>query len=250
MESARYLDCLTADATRLREVAARGLGEAVPSCPGWTVTDLVYHVAEVYLHKVETMRRGDWPSPWPLPELREEEPLALFDRALAELVDELTVRKAEEPSVTWYAADQTVGFWIRRMAQETVIHRVDAEQALAEPLARIPGDLAVDGIDEVLITFLAYSSHEWPEDYGSLLTSSDGRAVEILAGEDARWLVRATPAGIEVTQDAAPAGAMISGDPQDVLIWLWRRVPATHIFHNGDQSLVTLLHDLMNCATQ
>ena len=44
------------------------------------------------------------------------------------------------------------------MAQETVIHRVDAELAAGEPIAPIPDDLAVDGIDEVLERFLAYGS--------------------------------------------------------------------------------------------
>ena len=50
-------------------------------------------------------------------------------------------------------------FWIRRMAQETVIHRVDAELALGEPFAPIPDDLALDGIDEVLERFLAFGTH-------------------------------------------------------------------------------------------
>jgi hypothetical protein len=36
------------------------------------------------------------------------------------------------------------------MAQETVIHRADAELAAGAPVAVIPGDLAADGIDELL----------------------------------------------------------------------------------------------------
>jgi hypothetical protein len=31
----------------------------VPTCPGWTMGDLVFHVAEVYLHKVTVMHRID-----------------------------------------------------------------------------------------------------------------------------------------------------------------------------------------------
>jgi hypothetical protein len=34
-------------------------------------------------------------------------------------------RKPEDPAGSWYTPDQTVGFWIRRMAHETVIHRID-----------------------------------------------------------------------------------------------------------------------------
>jgi hypothetical protein len=32
---------------------------------------------------------------------------------------------SRDPAGSWYTPDQTVGFWIRRMAQETVIHRID-----------------------------------------------------------------------------------------------------------------------------
>ena len=39
---------LRADAARLREVAVMGLDAPVPSCPGWTVSDVVAHTAEVY----------------------------------------------------------------------------------------------------------------------------------------------------------------------------------------------------------
>jgi hypothetical protein len=50
--------------------------------------------------------------------------------------------------------DQTVGFWIRRMAQETVVHRVDAELAAEVAPGAIPDDIALDGIDEFLIAFI------------------------------------------------------------------------------------------------
>ena len=60
------------------------------------------------------------------------------------------------------------------MAQETVIHRLDAELALGAPIAPIPEDLAVDGIDEVLKLFVGYGSHAWLEDFQPLLAGSQG----------------------------------------------------------------------------
>ncbi len=64
MEYKRLLECLDADATRLREVAATAdLTATVPSCPDWTMADLLRHVGAVYLHKVECMRLGAHPSP-------------------------------------------------------------------------------------------------------------------------------------------------------------------------------------------
>ncbi|TML25945.1 MAG: maleylpyruvate isomerase family protein, partial [Actinobacteria bacterium] len=154
MEHPRLLTCLDTDFTRFRQVVARDLTAPVPSCPGWTVDDLVRHVGLVYRHKVEAMRRGlPGEGEWPPAGVEGEETVALLDRGYAELTAEFAARKPDEPSGTWYEPEQTVGFWIRRMAQETVIHRVDAEQALGEPLAEIPDDLALDGVDEVLERF-------------------------------------------------------------------------------------------------
>ncbi|HKH56652.1 MAG TPA: maleylpyruvate isomerase N-terminal domain-containing protein, partial [Propionibacteriaceae bacterium] len=127
MEYSRFLDCFATDFARLRALVPTDPAAAVPSCPGWTVADLTRHVGEVYLHKTLAMREGVEPEPWPPKELADEEPLALLDRAYADLINEFATRKPEDPAGSWYTPDQTVGFWIRRMAQETVIHRIDAE---------------------------------------------------------------------------------------------------------------------------
>ena len=87
--------------------------------------------------------------------------MALLDRAYAALTAEFAARSPESPAFTWYGPDQTVGFWIRRMAQETVIHRVDAELgAGVASIAPIPADLAHDGIDEFLVAFVEYGTRD------------------------------------------------------------------------------------------
>jgi len=83
------------------------LDPLVPTCPEWTVGNLVQHVATTYLHKVATMRDGAFPSEWPPPGLNDEEPVALLDRAYAELVEEFSRREPEEFSKTWYEPDQS-----------------------------------------------------------------------------------------------------------------------------------------------
>jgi uncharacterized protein (TIGR03083 family) len=95
------------------------------------------------------MREGAEPDPWPPKELAAEEPLALLDRAYAGLRDEFAARRPEDPAGSWYAPDETVGFWIRQMAHETVIHRIDAELGTGQPVAPVPAELALDGIDEL-----------------------------------------------------------------------------------------------------
>jgi uncharacterized protein (TIGR03083 family) len=243
MDYAKYL---AGDSARLREVATRDLRVEVPSCPGWTVTDLVRHVAEVYLHKTECMRLNARPEDWP-PDLSGEETLALFDRAYAALASEFAARSPESPSWTWYEPEQNAGFWLRRMAQETVIHRVDAELAAGEQVRPVPEDLAVDGIDEVLERFLAYGSRVWREDFGNLLDDLDGRSARVATG-DRSWLVQLTKDGVSVS-GAGDSAASVSAAPQPLLLWLWRRAGDEAVAVEGDRALVAKLRDLLGAAT-
>ena len=249
MENSRFLDCLTADFDRLRAVAPIDQAAAVPTCPGWTVADLTRHVGEVYLHKTLAMREGAEPEPWPPAELADEEPIALLDRAYAGLRQEFATREPEDPAGSWYTPDQTAGFWIRRMAQETVIHRIDAELGTGQPVAPVPADLAVDGIDELLKVFVAYSVAEWGDYFSDILDGSRGWTYTVRADGDgdgdgvgAAWRMRTGP-GLFAVEDGAggneagAAGAAdvtVSGTPEAVLRWVWNRESA------GEPSGVTV----------
>jgi uncharacterized protein (TIGR03083 family) len=251
MESKRLLECLDADFARLREVvAAADLTAQVPSCPEWTVTDLVQHVGAVYLHKVECMRLGTHPDPWPPAGLNDEEPRAMLDRAYAALAAEFATRTPESPAFTWYGPDQTVGFWIRRMAQETAIHRVDAELAAQVSIAPIPEDLANDGIDEFLVAFVEYGATKWPEDYAEILAPADGRGVR-LETPDAAWLVRPTPETIEVrVSDVDSADAVVRAASSDLLLWMWSRGLGDGVSIDGDPALVAYLRTILAAGAQ
>ena len=205
MEFSRYLDCLSADFRRFREVAQLDPTAAVPTCPGWSVADLTRHLGQVYLHKTVAMREGAEPGAWPPKELEEAEPLPLLDRAYAELLAEFATRRPEDPSSTWYRHDQTVGFWFRRMAQETVIHRIDAELGAGQPVAPVPADLAIDGVDELLKVFLAYSVADWGDYFTDILARSPGHTYAIRT-DGAAWRVRTGPGVVEVADGDAAAG--------------------------------------------
>jgi uncharacterized protein (TIGR03083 family) len=198
MGSMDYLASLQSDYQRLASVSEAALGSKVPTCPDWTVNDLVDHVAHVYLHKVECMRHNAAPDPWPAPGLDRGPRLDLLHRAYGELVAEFAARPADSPAATWFEPDQTVGFWIRRMAQETVIHRIDAELAAGATSLPVPDDLALDGIDELLELFLAWPSTRWPEDFEAVLEPKRAGSVIIAAGAT-RWLVSWSPSGLITT---------------------------------------------------
>lgn len=253
MDATRLMTCLADEYALLRAAVSAAPDEApVPSCPGWTAADLVAHVTEVYLHKAETMLRGEWPTPWP-PDLSGEEPLAALDRSYAELVAEFAARAPEEQALTWYEPDQSVGFWIRRMAQETVIHRVDAELAAGLPVTPAADDLALDGVDEGLKVMLAYEFAHYPESFAEAVPDDPkGAAIAVVGGERA-WLVRPSPTEVAVQDETADraveqAETVVSGSPAELLRWVWGRGGEVSV--TGDPAHVAYLRKLISLATQ
>jgi hypothetical protein len=100
-----------------------------------------------------------------------------------------------------YPRHQTVGFWIRRMSQETVIHHTDAELGTGQPVAPVPADLAGDGSDELLKVFVAYSVATRGDYFTDILAGSPGRTYAVRT-EGAAWRVRTGP-GLFAVQDGA-----------------------------------------------
>lgn len=254
MEYSRFLGCLSDDFARLRTIVPASLGAPVPSCPGWTVADLTRHVGEVYLHKTLAMRTGAEPQEWPPKEAAGEEPLALLDRAYEELRAEFAARKPEDPAGTWYPPDQTVGFWIRRMTQETVIHRIDAELSTGKQVTEVPADLAVDGVDELLKVFLAFGVQAWGPYFTDILGGSPGWS-HVIRADGAQWRVRTGPGTLTVTGGAGdePPDVTISGPPEAMLRWVWNRESAgepSAVTVEGPPEAVTELRRCIVVATQ
>ena len=260
MDDSRFLECLSADYGDLRDAAtAVELTATVPSCPGWTVADLVYHLAEVYLHKVTLMRTGEVPQEWPPSGLTAEAPLAALGRAYGALRAEFRTRGPGLPALTWYDPDQTVAFWIRRMAQETVIHRIDAELAAGLPVTPVPADLAVDGVDEVLKRMLAYGSVAWPEEFAEM----EGEHLAA-RGRPGRDHGRGRPDGLDGPPVAAPGAGgrrrhrttgrhsrvLVEGSPGDLLRWLWGRAGDDAVRLTGDPAWAGYLRRMLAAVTQ
>lgn len=226
-----YLRLVRADSERLAEVGRLGLDAAVPTCPGWTVADLLDHTAHVYLHKVAWLRAGSRPDPWPPPDLEGREPAGLFDEATAAVLAELESRDPNEPAETFWEPEQSVGFWYRRMALEAAVHRYDGELAHDVPTA-IDGPLATDGIDEALRVMLA---GPWWTEFDTA-EPLDAR-IRVTAGGRS-WTVTADLRSITVVEgDTGPVATEIAGQPDDVFLWLWGRGDSDPLAITGDQEV-------------
>jgi uncharacterized protein (TIGR03083 family) len=227
----------------LADVAGRDLDAPVPSCPGWSMRDLVRHVAQVYEHKIASTELQRAPEPWPPEWPEERDPVEWFRDAHGRLLAMFHAHAPTDPSPTWRPDDQTVGFWIRRMAHETAIHGADAELAFGE-VTPLDAELAVDGIDEILTIMLAGDWSEAPS------PDSDGQRIAVIGGDRA-WVVTLAPTAIDVTEGSSDgASATVDGDPSNVDLWLWGRAPRETLTVSGESDDVELLRQRLAVATQ
>lgn len=230
MDTADHLEALARDSAGFRAAAVRaGLQAPVEFCPGWTVADLVWHLAEVHLFWgfIVTTRAKD-PDAYVEPErVADHELLATFDENVAALTDTLSTTPADTVVWTW-TTDHTVGFVRRRMAHETAVHRWDAERA-AGGEHEIEAPLASDGIDEFLQHVYG---NRWAEQ------EPVGGSVHIHCGDvPGEWTVRPSGDGFEVTREHAKGDCALRGAASDLLLTLWRRVGLDAIDVVGDAAV-------------
>lgn len=255
---ADYLAAITDDAAKLIDAARRtGLDAAVPSCPGWNVRDLVRHVGEVHRHKELIVRErlleppDDWASPAP----DDAEIFSRYAEGVAMLIAALAGVDPATPVWSWHEPNRTAGFWPRRMAHETLIHRVDAELA-AGSVTAVEEELATDGVDEIVVVMLT-GGPSW----GRL--ERVGRAVRLAAPSRTWTLAAATFSGVspdtgntytglpaaELDPDA-PVDCTISGSGADLDLWLWGRGSVVSLHVTGDDDMVEWLRALAVEVTQ
>lgn len=243
VDNAAMLAQLAADGAALR-TAATDLDKPVPTCPGWTVRDAVEHTAVVYAHKA-TVIEGSLDQPpesWP-PRFDYPDVLDFFDEQLHRVIEALRTRDPATSVWTWYEPEQTVGFWVRRMMQETAVHRADVESASGTP-QRIEAEVAVDGIDEFIERMLCYDTEAYREAPGT------GQRISIDAGTG-RWTVLLGAEAATYTRGLeAAADATMSGDPSDVLLALWNRLPYETLSTSGDAAALAALQRAAVATTQ
>ncbi|ONI85649.1 hypothetical protein ALI22I_28175 [Saccharothrix sp. ALI-22-I] len=209
----------------------------VPGCPGMTVADLIEHVGSIHRMVTRWITRGARPAEWTCSP-GDADPIDWYRIGAASLIAVLDPARAASPAATWCPWDRTLGFWLRRMAHETAVHRVDAQAAigLAAPLGT---GLAADGIDEVLTLWLG--CHQPPGAHTS------GRAVSLrVPGRE--WTVALHEGIVDYCPGADPA-AVVSGSPSTVDLWLWGRVGEDQLSVEGDVTVVRQLRAAVAAAT-
>jgi uncharacterized protein (TIGR03083 family) len=237
IDTQQYLDQLAQNSERLADAAAAaGTDADVPTCPGWTVKELLDHCVtgdEWARSIVEQGRAGSTERVLPAdadPSLRGDALVRAFRHAARELVAMLSSVAPDTPVWTFSSTNRTASFWQRRRAQETSIHRYDAETAAATPTA-IDADLAVDGIDEFLTVFLPRLA----DNFGEV---GDGTVHLHCTDVEGEWLVARRDGALSVAAEHAKGDVAARGSASDLLLFLWGRVPADTLEVFGDADLL------------
>jgi len=232
MEPAEYLDTIRSNATALVDAAtASGLDAAVPSCPDWTVADLLAHVGRVHRWAAGNSTRSPEDGFWMGEEIEIPEPDARSGwvrdgaRALISALD----RPADEPAWT-FVPPHTVGFWQRRQAQETTMHRIDAQLAVGT-VDPIDPALAADGIDELLWLL---PRRPWA---GPII--GNGETVHLHCTDiEGEWFIGFAPAGLQVERVHAKGDLAVRGSASDLLLWCSGRASIESLDVFGDAALL------------
>jgi uncharacterized protein (TIGR03083 family) len=211
---------------------AAGVNATVPSCPEWTIADLLGHVGRLHRWVTAIVESdGDDPNDhW-----SDAEPPAVdvriewFEAGVDLIANAMLASQPDAEAWSW-TTDRTVGFWARRQANETAVHRWDAQGSAgaAEPIDHA---LAVDGIDEffALIPFWRRESSVRGAGETIHLHCTDG------PGE---WLVKLAADAVIVTREHAKGDVAARGTASDLLLFLYGRVAPANLEVFGDASLL------------
>jgi uncharacterized protein (TIGR03083 family) len=252
----RLLHVMGAEAAVLADSVRGARKEAViPGCPGLTLGETARHVGSLYRMVWHWIRDGQRPGEWQRDPADGEELDAYVRSGAAPLLTELNRHPPDAECPTWWPADQTYGFWRRRMAHESTVHRFDVQGAAGMVPDEVPEDVALDGIDEVLTL--------WFEHRLAVLGVSGTRdqVVSVRAG-GLEWLVRAGagrtstrrpgegPVGPDAGNGEDAAHAVVSGSAMQVYLWLWGRRPDRAVKFDGSRDATAQLWALLRLATR
>ena len=234
---AGHLDALEHDGTMLAAAAeSAGPDTAVPTCPGWTIRDLVRHQGEVHRWATIVVRDGlSKPSAVPADHLGplpdDDELIDWFLVGHARLLAALHAAPADLVAFRFLADPPPAAvFWARRQAHETEMHRIDAESATAR-LTPIAPQRAADGIDEMLTGFV-------PRPHMGL-HAAPSRTLGVVPTDHAgAWHVSISEDPVVTTRGEAAADCTMRGTANDLYLALWNRLGTDSLDISGDAEVL------------
>lgn len=254
MEPARHLEILRTEGDLVASLPADALGAPIPSLPDWTVERVVRHLVKVHEWVAGALALPDGAG---MDQIAERPPvphgagcLAAYRAAIDELVAAFAADDPDRPAVT-FAGLGTVGWWLRRQANEVQVHRMDVADGVHAAGGPPPRALAVDGAADVADEWAAFFlAVRFGQRFGSLPDDLDGRSVH-LHGTDptppvdgAEWLLTFRDGATIVERTHAKGDVALRGTAEALALVLWRRRPLDDLDVIGDRALAERLLDV------
>ncbi|HSF99155.1 MAG TPA: maleylpyruvate isomerase family mycothiol-dependent enzyme [Ornithinibacter sp.] len=208
-----------------------GLEAPVPTCPGWTVRDLLAHQGMVHRWATAIVRGADpvtvETAAIEASGLADPDPVTWLEAGATDLVDALTGAPDDLDALVFLReAPPARRFWARRQCHETTVHALDGLSArlgrhlTARDASWVSEKLAVDGIDELLVGF-------WQRRTKGLRSQSPYTAA-VSADTGDVWLLEVGPRGTVTrhlqARDGIPSQVRwLHGGAPDLYLALWNR---------------------------
>lgn len=234
MDDDTALDVLREAARHLADCAARDPGRGLTTYDGWSVADLVVHTGRIHRWVTEIVRtRATRRLAQPEVAPRPADLIGWFRAGAGSLADTLAAT-APATGVWTLVGMATAGFWRRRMALETTIHRWDVERAFGDATP-IADAVAASGVTEALTIYLE----------ARLRGADVGGGGEIVGlrtlGGRWAWAVRFDPDAVAVLEADRRADVSIEAAPADLWLFLMARAGRDVLTVRGPRRGVELL---------
>jgi uncharacterized protein (TIGR03083 family) len=215
---------------------------AVPSCPGWNIADLTWHLGGVHWFWATAIEnRATDPA-----QIEKETParpseyakLIAWGRSQAErMIQILEATGDDVPVWTWALdeSDHSSGFIRRHQVQEAAVHRWDIQTAAMLVPSPIAQDAASDSIDEFLSISLPWCIRVDKPLSGTVHIHCTDTQGEWFVHGDGR-----------VERVHAKGDVAIRGAASDILLALYKRIPIVKIEIIGDTQLARLFVEAMH----
>lgn len=195
----------------------------IPWSDTWTVATCAQHVGSghhVVARVVKDRPTADFSlfSTLAVPELHSPELADWVAEGTAAVVAIMRTTDADAECWSWWPERRTAGFWQRRMAQETLVHRWDTELGAGIRGAPMDPAVAADGVDEYLDVFAGMTR--------LLHAAPAGPSIHVhCTDSDGEWLVELPAEGERVlTRQHAKAAVALRGPAEGLLLTMWGRL--------------------------
>jgi uncharacterized protein (TIGR03083 family) len=206
-------------------IAAADPDAPVPTCPGWTINQLLKHVGRGHRWSAQIIAERRL-GPLDPREVRDGKPPEDSDGAVdwlnqgAQLVIAAVDRVGPETRVWTFTGPKPAGWWIRRRVHEATVHRADAVLAVGGEF-ELPAELAADGVTEWIdLATVGADVHQPPLQRGLTLhlhATDDG------LGPTGEWTITHDEDGLQWSHDHVKGEAAVRGSAVNLLLALTRR---------------------------